>query len=61
VGFLNAGGRIGIALQGIGDFQIKNIQLTLVGWATREPHQLGGQDAHPTILDNLFLGVPLPN
>ncbi|MEH1920372.1 hypothetical protein [Nostoc sp.] len=33
------------------------MQLTLVGWATREPYGLGGQDAHPTILDNLFLGV----
>ncbi|WP_335008385.1 hypothetical protein [Nostoc sp.] len=30
-----------------------------MGWASRPPSPYGGQDAHPTILDNLFLGVPL--
>jgi hypothetical protein len=34
--------------------------LFIVGWATRVPglSLYGGRDAHPTRLDNLFLGVP---
>ncbi|WP_179067817.1 hypothetical protein [Nostoc sp. C052] len=30
-----------------------------MGWAKREPYGLGAHVAHPTILHNLFLGVPL--
>ncbi|WP_335015374.1 hypothetical protein [Nostoc sp.] len=30
-----------------------------MGWASRPPIVKGGQDAHPTRLDNLFLGSPL--
>jgi hypothetical protein len=41
------------------DFKIKNIQLFIVGWASCPPYKLGGQDAHPTRLDNLFLEVTL--
>ena len=52
----------------------KNIQLFVVGWASFASYELGGQDAQrqsptegnppesagsPTILDNLFAGVPL--
>ncbi|WP_375472799.1 hypothetical protein [uncultured Nostoc sp.] len=30
-----------------------------MGWASRPPQALGGQDVHPTRLDNLFVGSPL--
>ncbi|MEH2111604.1 hypothetical protein, partial [Nostoc sp.] len=36
----------------------KRFRVKLTPMASRPPHRLGGQDAHPTILDNLFLGVP---
>ncbi len=29
-----------------------------MGWASFASSELGGQDAHPTILDNLFFGIP---
>ena len=34
--------------------------LLLVGCATRAPQALGGQDVHPTRLDDLFVESPLP-
>ncbi|WP_292753266.1 hypothetical protein [Nostoc sp. NMS4] len=30
-----------------------------MGWASRPPVDKGGQDAHPTRLDNLFVGSSL--
>jgi hypothetical protein len=29
-----------------------------VGWATRAPLAMGGQDVHPTRLSNLFIESP---
>lgn len=42
------------------DFQIKNIQLYLVRWASHPPLAVGGQDSHPTRLDNLIYLLKIP-
>ncbi|BAY74761.1 hypothetical protein NIES25_11750 [Nostoc linckia NIES-25] len=42
------------------DFQIKKYTTFLVGWTSCPPLSPGGRDAHPTRVDNLFLGSPLP-
>ncbi|MCC5610331.1 hypothetical protein LC612_27160 [Nostoc sp. CHAB 5834] len=40
------------------DFQIKKYSTTSCGWAFRPHVAKRGQDAHPTRLDNLFVGNP---
>ncbi|MEH2362204.1 MAG: hypothetical protein V7K58_21345 [Nostoc sp.] len=53
----------------LGTDNLKNTQLFIVGWATREPVAEGWQDfgvsaqsnaAHPTRLNNFFIGSPFP-
>jgi hypothetical protein len=36
----------------------KKYPTSLVGWASHPPIAKGGQDVHPTRLDNLFFGNP---
>jgi hypothetical protein len=40
----------------LGTDKQKNIQLFIVGWASYPPSPEGGRDAHPTRLNNLFVG-----
>ncbi|MHC5833819.1 MAG: hypothetical protein ACYT04_000000101930, partial [Nostoc sp.] len=64
--FLGQGGEWGnegeleFRLFSLKDFQITNIQLFLVGWASRPSYELGGQDAHPTRRGVERLPTPTP-
>ncbi|AFZ23427.1 hypothetical protein Cylst_1120 [Cylindrospermum stagnale PCC 7417] len=41
------------------EFQLKKYPTNSCGWASSPPSLLDGRDAHPTRLDNLFVGVPI--